>query len=79
MMSYTMNQGYEAAVQIDGKVYDLQTLTSTTVMNKAASPILFYTRVKSTNSPILIEATLQDSVKSMKLYSIRISLSLCLT
>lgn len=63
-----MNQGYEGAVQIDGKVYDLQTLTNTVVANKGASPILFYTRIKSTNSPIVIEATLQDSVKFMEFY-----------
>lgn len=58
-----MNQGYEAAVLIDGKVYDLQTLTNTAVTNKGSSPILFYTRIRSTNSPIVIETTLQDSVK----------------
>lgn len=56
-------QGYEAAVQIDGKVYDLQTLTTTAVSNEGAKPILFYTRIKNTNSPILIEVTLQDSVR----------------
>lgn len=59
-----VNQGYEAAVQIDGKVYDLQTLSHTVVTNKGASPILFYARIKSTNSPILIETTLQDSVRN---------------
>lgn len=75
-MFYTINQGYEASVLIDGKVYDLQTLTNTVVTNKGVSPVLFYTRVKSTNAPILLEATLQDSVKSMNLHFISVSLSM---
>lgn len=52
--------GYEAAVQIDRKVYDLR--TNTVVENDESAEILFYTRNRSTNSPILVEATLQDSV-----------------
>lgn len=74
MDNILFNQGYEAAVQIDGKVYDLQTLTNTFV----ASPILFYTRVKSTNAPILIEATVQDSVRFLLKFNFILS-SICFT
>lgn len=56
------SKGYESAVQVDGTVYDLQTLKNTVVASDGVRPILFYTRIKSTNSPILIEVTLQDSV-----------------
>lgn len=55
--------GNEAAVQIDGKVYDLQ--ANTVVSHDGSGPILFYTRNKSTNSPILLEASLQDSVSKI--------------
>lgn len=74
-----MKQGNEASVLINRKVYDLQTLTNTAVTSKGASPVLFYTRVKSTNAPILLEATLQDSVKSIKFDLISLSLITRLT
>lgn len=67
-MRHKIVNGYEAAVQIDGKVYDLQ--TNTAVVNDGTGPILFYTRNKSTNSPILLEASLQDSVRYSKISSI---------
>lgn len=63
---YLIIQGFEAAIQIDGKVYDLQ--TNTIVASEGTGPILFYTRNKSTNSPVLLDASLQDSVRYSKLF-----------
>lgn len=62
-MRHKAVNGNEAAVQIDGKVYDLR--TNAVVANDVTGSILFYTRNKSTNSPILLDASLQGSVSTL--------------
>lgn len=53
-------QGFEGVIQIDGKVYNLKTNSVLAGENQGSA--LFYTKNRSTNGPILVEASVQNSV-----------------
>lgn len=53
-------QGFEAAVQIDNKIYNLN--SNTQLAPESSESILYYTRNYITKQPVLLQASVEQSV-----------------
>lgn len=60
LIFFFLAQGFEPAIQIDGKVYSLK--TNTVWPGESQGPVLFFTKNRSSNSPVLINVAVQNSV-----------------